>query len=137
MILPMMGILPHPCRGSEDSAGIDLAIQRPLHIYPGESEVVDLHIMCEIPSGHFGMLTHRSSLAFKKRCIMSTGIIDSDYRGSISGLIFNLGKDIAHFEKGDRVAQLIIMPYKHVIPIASDQLGDTSRGEGGFGSSGA
>lgn len=136
MILPMMGILPHPHKGSEDSAGIDLAIQRDLHIYPGTSEVVDLHIMVEIPEGYYGLLTHRSSLAFKRDCILSTGIIDSDYRGSVCCKIFNLGKDIQHFDKGERVAQLIIMKYEPVVPMAYDALSDTARGESGFGSSG-
>jgi len=136
MILPMMGILPHPHRGSKHSAGIDLAIQRDLHIYPGTSEVVDLHIMVEIPEGYYGLLTHRSSLAFRRDCIISTGIIDSDYRGSISCKIFNLGKDIQHFDKAERVAQLIVQKYESMVPMVSYALSDTARGENGFGHSG-
>lgn len=135
-LLPTTGRIPYPCRGSEESAGIDLGLMYSTVVKAGCSKKVDLGASFEIPAGYFGLLTHRSSLAFKKSCMMSLGIIDSDYRGVVSGLIINFGKEDQTFKSGDRVAQLVIQPYKHMKPVASEELKQTARGEQGFGSSG-
>ena len=125
-----------PTRGTSSSAGLDLYAIEDTIIYPGDNAVIPTGIAIEIPNGWFGLLTHRSSLAFKVDTIASLGIIDSDYRGEIKGKVFNLGKLPVSIKKGSRFAQIVF--HQHLwfsnFKIV-DELSTTKR-EGGMGSTG-
>ena len=125
-----------PTRSHGSDAGLDLRSSEEVAISPGCPEVVDLGVAVQIPQGHYGMLTHRSSLAFKKNCIISTGIIDSNYTGTIKCLVVNVGTDLEYIDAGERIAQLIIQPYRYLEPVAVDTLDETDRGASGIGSTG-
>jgi dUTP pyrophosphatase len=123
-----------PMRATFGSAGLDLHASAPAVIQPGTSEIVSTGIALEIPENHFGLVVHRSSLAFKLGVVASPGIIDSDYRGEIKVCLFNLGDETAAILEGDRFAQIIIIPFIQVTTISVEEMSKTFRGEGGFGS---
>lgn len=104
------------------------------------SNIVDLEskLAVEIPEGHFGMVVARSGLSFKHRIklINDVGIIDEDYRGDIRLRLVNEGNEDYEIKKGDRVAQMIIIPYKQVDLVYVDELSKTERGNKGIGSTG-
>lgn len=132
-----------PKHATEHSAGIDLKV---LYIENHSGQVTDApvnkvtHIVhtgvgVAIPEGHFGMLVPRSSLAKKGMTILnSPGIIDSDYRGEIM-IMIKCDPELK-IEVGDRIAQLIIVPYAKTQFVKVETLSATSRGAGGFGSTG-
>ena len=132
-----------PKHATEHSAGIDLKV---LYIENNSGQVTDgpvnkvTHIVhtgvgVAIPEGHFGMLVPRSSLAKKGMTILnSPGIIDSDYRGEIM-IMIKCDPELK-IEVGDRIAQLIIVPYAKTQFVKVETLSATSRGAGGFGSTG-
>lgn len=123
-----------PTRGSIGDAGIDLVAAEKIFIYPGESAVIPLGIAMKIPEGMYGLLTHRSSLAFGEDCTASLGIIDSNFVGEIKAKVFNHNQsEPARIPKGSRVCQIIIQKYECIEMVADDDLGE---GKGGFGSSG-
>ena len=105
-------------------------------LMPGDRILVKTGIVMEIPSGYFGNIRDRSGLAFKHGIHTLAGIIDEEYRGEIGVVLMNLGKKPFLIEKGDRIAQIIITPYKCVELCKVEILTDTVRGEGGFGSTG-
>jgi dUTP pyrophosphatase len=119
-------------------AGIDLIAMADTIINKKESEVVSTGICVEIPKGYFGLVTHRSSIAFKLDCICSLGIIDPSYRGEVKLKFFNLGTEAIFLKAGSRVAQLILVPYSESASIINivDELSSTARGANGFGSTG-
>lgn len=128
-----------PTRGSAQAAGYDLYANKDAIIYHGETVPVGTGIAVEIPTGYFGALFARSGLATKQglRPANCVGVIDSDYRGEIIVAMHNdnqiLDKSIG---KGERIAQLVIIPYLPVELVESDTLEDTERGANGFGSTG-
>jgi dUTP pyrophosphatase len=125
-----------PTHGSQYSAGRDLYAPCPGEIKPLQRLLVPLDISIELPLGTFGHILPRSGLALKKGIHVGAGVIDEDYRGNIGVLLFNLGDQPFSFNKGDRIAQLVIKQYEKVnIEIVND-ISDTDRGEKGFGSSG-
>ena len=131
-----------PTRRSSQAAGYDLyaktdsAVQE---IRPGETAKVGTGIAAEIPDGYFGAVFARSGLATKKglRPANCVGVIDSDYRGEIFVPLHNDSGEIQTIADGDRIAQLIILPYLTVDFSETDELSETERGAGGFGSTGA
>lgn len=129
-----------PYRGSSDAAGFDLFadISEPLIILSGESKMIDTGIAIEIPQGYFGGLYARSGLAAKKglRPSNCVGIIDADYRGIVKVKLHNDSELDQTIQPQERIAQLIIQPYLEVILNEVEELSDTVRGEGGFGSTG-
>lgn len=129
-----------PTVGSLESAGSDLyaAEPKPIKIGPYTSKLIHTGIAIEIPQGYFGAVFARSGLATKQGLAPSNkvGIIDSDYRGEILVSLYNQSNVIRVVNPGDRIAQLIIMPYMKTEFITVDSLTDTSRGEDGFGSTG-
>ena len=129
-----------PTYGSPFSAGADLyaCIDSSLGINPGETKFVHTGLCAEIPQGFAGLVFARSGLACKKDLAPANkvGVIDSDYRGEIMVAIHNHGRQTRIVENGERVAQLLIMPYVCANFIESAELSDTQRGEGGFGSTG-
>jgi len=124
---------------SQEAAGADisLATNLPAVIQPGMMGTVGTGVSVAIPKGYFGMISLRSSIG-KRGLLMpnAPGIIDSDYRGEIIIMMLNMTTKTIQFEPGERIAQMILLPYEKMEFIKVDKLPDTERGEGGFGSTG-
>lgn len=129
-----------PTRGSEYSAGYDLYanIEKPVSIKPHETVKIGTGWAIEIPDGYFGAIFARSGLATKEglRPANCTGVCDSDYRGEYIVAIHNDSDVVREITPHERIAQLVVIPYLYVNFKETDELSDTSRGEGGFGSTG-
>jgi len=130
-----------PKQATPGSAGFDLCacIQTPVTIYPGETVLIPTGLAMEIPLGVAGLIFARSGMASKRGLAPSNkvAVIDPDYRGEIFVSLLNHGKIQQTVEPGERIAQMLFMPYgsPRFVPVA--ELGDTQRGEGGFGSTGS
>ena len=130
-----------PTKGSEHAAGLDLYAcidTNELAINPHETKKVGTGLAAEIPEGYFGAIFARSGLATKQglRPANCVGVVDSDYRGEIIVALHNDSQYFAVINNHDRIAQLVILPYLDVNLNEVDDLSDTKRGEGGFGSTG-
>jgi dUTP pyrophosphatase len=129
-----------PTRGSVFSAGFDLYADNnvDITIHPHETRKIGTGLALEIPDGYYGAIFARSGLASKEglRPANCVGICDSDYRGEYIVAIHNDSNEDRVIEPKERIAQLIIMQYPHITFEEVDELSDTSRGEGGFGSTG-
>ena len=129
-----------PTRGSEEAAGYDLyaAISGPIFIHPHETEKVGTGLAFELPRCTFGAIFPRSGLATKQglRPANCVGVCDSDYRGEYIIAVHNDSDEIQMIAPGERIAQLILMPYIPMVFKEVDELSDTKRGAGGFGSTG-
>ena len=130
-----------PTRGSEYAAGYDLYAvfeEEKITIWPHDTIMIDTGWSMEIPEGYFGAIFARSGLAAKQglRPANCVGVIDSDYRGPVKVALHNDTQEHQIVHQGDRIAQLVIMPYKSIEFEEVDELDDTTRGEGGFGSTG-
>jgi dUTP pyrophosphatase len=122
------------------AAGMDLAsaADGPLTLGPGERAAVPTGLAIEIPSGFEGQVRPRSGLARRHgvTVVNAPGTIDSDYRGEVTVLLVNLGREPHTIAPGDRIAQLVIAPVTQVALEEVDDLTATSRGSGGFGHTG-
>lgn len=127
-----------PTYGSAEAAGADLYATEDATVAPGEKTVVHTGVAVAIPQGYAGFIYARSGLATKRDLAPANmvGVIDSDYRGELMVSLRNYGKETRHIEKGERVAQLVITPVVQAEFCLADLLEDTTRGEGGFGSTG-
>lgn len=129
-----------PSYANKYAAGLDIraSIDSPITIKSGEVAEVPTKLAVAIPNGCFGLVTIRSGLGFKHgiTLINNVGIIDEDYRGYIGIKLVNNGKADYTIIDGDRVAQMIIIPYIQPAVIFVDKLNETQRGKRGFGSSG-
>ena len=127
-----------PSYGTEYSAGADLYAASECEINAGETVMVHTQIAMEIPEGYAGFVFARSGLATKRGLAPANkvGVIDSDYRGEIMVSIYNQSGEKQIIAKGERIAQLVIMPYIAADFVETDALSETVRGEGGFGSTG-
>lgn len=127
-----------PFRGSKYAAGYDLYSCDELSIASKKTSAVSTGIAVEIPPGYFGAVFARSGLACKEglRPANCVGVVDCDYRGELKVMLHNDSAEDRHIFKGERIAQLIILPYFDIEFVECEQLDDTERGEGGFGSSG-
>lgn len=124
-----------PRKAHGDDAGYDLATPCTLCIESGTINVLDTHIRVLIPPGYCGLVLPRSSLSARGIACL-TGVIDAGYTGTLKITFFNFGKE-TEFKKGERVAQLVILPLTSVNLIPGKVTGkETARGEGGFGSTG-
>lgn len=133
-----------PTRGSEHSAGYDLyavidnvsGIQT---VLPHSQVTVGLGFSIEIPEGYFGGIFARSGIARSKglRPSNCVGVIDSDYRGEVMISVRNDTDEIMGIEDGERIGQLLILPFVDIDFNSVDDLTETVRGEGGFGSTGS
>ncbi len=125
-----------PKRGSPLSAGYDLSSAEETVIPAGGKGIVktDLSIAC--PVGTYGRIAPRSGLAVKKFIDVGAGVVDADYRGPVGIVLFNFGSNDFHVQPGDRIAQLILEKVCMADVMEVDELTDTVRGEGGFGSTG-
>ena len=129
-----------PVRGSEQAAGYDLCadIAEHLEIAPGETAKVTTGLAFAIPEGYFGGIFARSGLSTKKglRPANCTGVVDSDYRGPVIVALHNDSVQTRVVEPGERIAQLILLPYLAAEFDEVEELDETDRGCGGFGSTG-
>lgn len=129
-----------PTYGSEFAAGADLyaCLEAAITIAPHETVLVPTGLSMEIPAGWAGMVHARSGMATKRNLAPANkvGVIDSDYRGEVMVSLHNHGTREQTIEPGERIAQLVIMPYLAAHFFEADELSDTVRGEGGFGSTG-
>ena len=130
-----------PTYGSEYSAGADLyaCMDGPVTVEPGQAVMFHTGIAMEIPEGYAGLVFARSGLAAKKGLAPSNkvGVIDSDYRGEIMVSIFNHSQEARIVENGERIAQIVITPFITADWNVVDELNETDRGAGGFGSTGS
>lgn len=122
------------------SAGLDLraVLNAPITLQPLERAMLPTGLAIELPEGVEAQVRPRSGLAIKRglTCLNSPGTIDSDYRGQIHVILVNLSSDPQTIEHGERVAQLVVARYEQIKWHAVEQLTETARGEGGFGSTG-
>lgn len=124
-----------PYASTQFSAGFDLSLPRDT-MFPGRGmTIIDYKIAFEIPNSHFGKLETRSSIA-KTGLIHLGGVIDSDYRGSIKGIVFNLSDDNIVLKRGRRFGQLVFIPVFHPTLLSVPSLSETQRGAHGLGSTG-
>jgi dUTP pyrophosphatase len=127
-----------PSYATDHSSGLDLRTSEDISLQPGEYKLIPTGFAIEIPEGFEGQVRPRSGLALKYgiACLNSPGTIDSDYRGEVKVLLINLGKEVVHFERGERIAQLIISTYERVHVELVEDLKETIRSGGGFGHTG-
>lgn len=129
-----------PTRGSEHAAGYDLYadVKNQVMISPHETEKIGTGLAIEIPDGYFGAIFARSGLASKRglRPANCVGVCDSDYRGEYIVAVHNDSNHPRVIDPGERIAQLVVMPYLAVTFDEVADLSDTDRGDGGFGSTG-
>ena len=129
-----------PVYGSQEAAGADLyaCLDAPVTIAPGETAWIPTGIALEVPKGCAGLVYARSSMGVKRGLAPANkvGVIDSDYRGEIRVVLLNHGKETQTVEPGERVAQFIITPVLTPAYVETEELSDTDRGVGGFGSTG-
>lgn len=139
-------ILPHgrgldlPEYATQGSAGVDLraAIEGNLVLQAGERKLIETGIAIALPPGYEAQIRPRSGLAIKMgiSLVNSPGTIDSDYRGEIKVILINLGQEPVEFQRGDRIAQMVIAQYVHAQFEELQELDETQRADGGFGHSG-
>ena len=129
-----------PTRGSEYAAGYDLyaATDREISLFPHTTQLIGTGLAFELPDGYFGAVYARSGLASKKglRPANCVGVVDSDYRGEVIVALHNDSDHIMTIDAGERIAQLVLMPYVNMTFEQVEELNTTNRGEGGFGSTG-
>jgi dUTP pyrophosphatase len=125
-----------PVYSHHDDAGFDLFSIDNITLKKGERAMVPTGIAMEIPEGHVGLVWDKSGLAMKHGIKTIGGVVDSQYRGEIIIGVMNLSKEDYTFEKGHKIAQMIIQKKEFVDFEEVPELSDTTRGEGGFGSTG-
>lgn len=138
--------LPHgeglalPAYATEDSSGLDLpaAIEQPVTLAPGERCLIPTGFCLALPSGFEAQLRPRSGLALKQglTVLNSPGTVDADYRGEVSVLLINLGQAAVTLERGMRIAQMVVQPVARARLELTEELPDSGRGAGGYGSTG-
>jgi dUTP pyrophosphatase len=124
-----------PTRAHADDAGLDLYAFEDTVVPPGEGRLLRTAVAVAVPAGHVGLVCDRSSLA-KRGLKTAGGVIDAGYRGELGILIWNLTREPQPVKKGERCAQLLVIPIATPAPVESADLGETVRGAGGFGSTG-
>jgi dUTP pyrophosphatase len=131
---------PLPRYETAGSAGLDLCadLDAPVELAPFERRLVPTGLFLEIPLGYEAQIRPRSGLALKKGLSMpnTPGTIDSDYRGEVMVILINLSTEPVQIAPGERIAQLVVARHERIEWEPVEQLGDTQRGAGGFGSTG-
>lgn len=129
-----------PSYGSEFAAGADIyaCMDEAVTIKPGETAMIHTGIAMEIPAGYAGLIYARSGLASKRGLAPANkvGVVDPDYRGEFMVALHNHSGQEQTVEPGERIAQLVITPYVTGVFHEAEELSDTARGAGGFGSTG-
>jgi dUTP pyrophosphatase len=140
--LPHAEGLPLPAYETAAAAGMDLraavADEEPLILRPGARAMVPTGLAFAVPIGFEAQVRPRSGLAAKAgvTCLNSPGTIDADYRGEVKVILINHGEEDFHIRRGDRIAQLVIAPVAQALWAEVEDLEETARGAGGFGSTG-
>jgi dUTP pyrophosphatase len=129
--------LPEYAHGPEEDAGLDLRASAEAVLAPGEPQAIGTGLAIELPPGFEAQVRPRSGLALKHAVTLpnSPGTIDPGYRGEIRVILLNLGREPHRIARGERIAQLVVARYERV-EWEESELSQTSRGDGGFGSSG-
>lgn len=130
-----------PRYATAGAAGMDLSaclMDQPLVLAPGQRALVPTGIAIAVPPAHMGLIFARSGLAAKQGVALANGVgvIDCDYRGEVKVALINLGQESVTINHGERIAQLVITPFLQALPVEVEELDDTDRGAGGFGSTG-
>ncbi|GJJ75962.1 dUTP pyrophosphatase [Entomortierella parvispora] len=125
-----------PTRGSKHAAGFDLYSAKAMTIPAQSQGIVPTDISIAVPEGTYGRVAPRSGLAVKHFVDTGAGVVDFDYRGPVGVVLFNFGKKDFVIEEGDRVAQLVLEKIHMCDAVEVEDLDDTERGSGGFGSTG-
>ena len=138
--------LPHaeglelPAYETAGSAGLDLraAVRGAVTLEPGARMLVPTGLSVALPAGYEAQIRPRSGLALKSgiTCLNTPGTVDADYRGEVGVILINHGADTFEIKRGDRIAQMVIAPVTQAQLVEVDELDETTRGVGGFGSSG-
>jgi len=132
--------LPLPHYATSGSAGLDLvaAVEAPVDLAPGMRMAVPCGIAIELPPGVEAQVRPRSGLALKHgvTCLNAPGTIDSDYRGEVKAILINHGDAPFRIARGDRIAQMVIARHEQAELVEVESLGESVRGDGGFGSTG-
>lgn len=138
--LPHGADLPLPHYQTADAAGMDLyaAVDAPLHLAPGDSAMVPTGLAMALPSGYEAQVRPRSGLAAKHgvTVLNTPGTIDADYRGEVKVILINHGSKAFEITRGERIAQMLFAPVTRATLSEVNDLSETERGEGGFGSTG-
>jgi len=132
--------VPLPEYAHPGDAGLDLRANADAVVGPGERAMIPTGLAVAIPEGHAGLVLPRSGLASRQGLTLANapGLIDAGYRGEIVCAVVNLdAKQSVKVARGDRIAQLVVVPFVEALPEAVDELPETSRGADGFGSTGA
>lgn len=125
-----------PTRGSAHAAGLDIYSIERVVIPPGGRAAVRTGLAVAIPAGFYGRVAPRSGLAVRHGLDVLAGVIDSDYRGELLCALVNHGEEAFEVEPGARVAQLVVEAIATPAPVWAEDLEETGRGAGGFGSTG-
>ena len=130
--------LPLPAYASEGAAGMDICSAEALVLRVGRRAAVTTGFAFAIPHGFEVQVRPRSGLALKNgiTCLNTPGTIDCDYRGEVKVILINHGEEDFQINKGDRIAQLVVAPAPQALAVEVEDLDDTTRGSGGFGSTG-
>lgn len=130
--------LPSPTKAHIGDAAVDLHSRDDFTLYPGDRKSAATGLAVAIPMGYAGFVLPRSGHAKRSGLgvVNGPGLIDSGYRGEVSVILINHGKDPIKFRRGDRVAQLVVLPVPDIEWVEVDELDETPRGDGGFGSTG-
>ena len=123
-----------PQRAHETDAGLDLFTPENFVIFPNERKVVNTGVHVQLPKDTVGYIKSKSGLMAKG--ILTDGTIDEGYTGAIGVVLFNFSETTRVFEKGTKIAQLVVQPVKYPGMVIVDKLEETDRGDGGFGSTG-
>jgi len=131
--------LPVPAHAHPGDGGVDLYARDAAELAPGQRTVVATGIAVAIPDGHAGFVTPRSGLAARYgiSVVNGPGLVDAGYRGEIKVVLVNLSGEAFVIERGDRIAQLVVVPVAVQEFVVVDELPATTRGSGGFGSTGS
>ena len=130
----MSGEASPPTRGSDGAAGWDLYAAGDAVVSARGRDLIPTDVALVIPQGFYGRITPRSGLALKHGIDVGAGVIDSDYRGKVGVLLFNMSDNDFQVRKGDRIAQIIFTPCPPVTLVESEDLSSTHRACAGFGS---
>lgn len=125
-----------PAYASEGAAGADLRAACDVILAPGARAAVPTDVHVEIPPGHVGLIWPRSGLAVRHGLDTLAGVIDSDYRGEVRVVLVNHGPEAVTLARGDRIAQLLVQRVERAVFTRVDNLIESERGQGGFGSTG-
>ncbi len=131
---------PLPEYATAGSSGMDIRanLSESVLLQPLERQLIPTGLFIEIPAGYEGQMRPRSGLAIKQgiTCLNSPGTIDADYRGELKVILINLSNETSQINHGDRIAQLVFAKIEKIQLLVTDQLNESTRGEGGFGHTG-